>query len=130
VAGSKLILVLGHTKCGAVNASVNFACTKGDPELLTGCKHLAAIVDRVTASIDQNKCELVNQMPPEEKSRFIEDVCKANVLHSVHEIVEHSPILNRLSDEGKIAIVGAMYDVASGKIEFYIDDAVGLPEGP
>jgi carbonic anhydrase len=127
VAGSKLILVLGHTKCGAVNASVNFACTKGDPELLTGCKHLAAIVDRVTTSIDQDKCALVNQMPAEEKSRFVENVCKANVLHSVQEIVDQSPILKRLSDEGKIAIVGAMYDVASGKIEFYIEHAVGLP---
>jgi carbonic anhydrase len=127
VAGSKLILVLGHTKCGAVNASVNFACTKGDPEVMTGCKHLAAIVNRVTASIDQEKCVLVNDMPPDEKDRFIEDVCRANVLHSVQEVVDHSPILRRLSEEGKIALVGAMYDVASGKIDFYVDHAIGLP---
>jgi carbonic anhydrase len=126
VAGSKLILVLGHTKCGAVNASVNFACTGEDPELATGCKHLSAIVDRVKASIDPDKCEAVSRLPAEEKSRFAEDVCKANVLHSVDEIVLRSPILKQLSDEGKIAVVGAVYDVASGKIEFYVDQAVGL----
>jgi carbonic anhydrase/SulP family sulfate permease len=126
VAGSKLILVLGHTQCGAVNASVKFACTQGDPELITGCKHLAAIVDRVTASIDQEKCAMLGRMQPQEMNQFVEDVCKANVLHSVDEIVVRSPILKRLSDEGKIALVGAMYDVASGKIEFYVDRAIGL----
>jgi carbonic anhydrase len=126
VAGSKLILVLGHTKCGAVTASVNFTCTRDDPELVTGCKHLSAIVDRVSASIDPELCSSFNQLPQDEKNRFVEDVCKANVLHSVDEIVLRSPILKRLSDEGKIALVGAIYDVASGKIEFFVDQAIGL----
>lgn len=127
VAGSKLILVLGHTKCGAVTASVSIACQKGDPEQITGCKHLSAIVDRVSASIDQATCATANHMSTEEMNQFVESVCKANVLHSVQEIVDESPILKRLSNEGKIALVGAMYDVASGKIEFYLEHACGLP---
>jgi carbonic anhydrase/SulP family sulfate permease len=126
VAGSKLILVLGHTKCGAVNASVNFACTKANPEEATGCKHLAAIVERIATSIDHAKCMHINLLPTDEKNRFVEDVCKANVLNSVDQIVRSSPILKRLSDEGKIALVGAMYDVASGKIDFYVNQAIGL----
>jgi len=126
VAGSKLIVVLGHTKCGAVNASVSFACQGIRPETATGCKHLEAIVDRITHSIDSVQCKLLDKLPEEDKTHFVEQVTRENVLHSIRQIVAESPTLKRLSDEGKIGLVGAVYDVASGNIEFLTDDAVGL----
>lgn len=131
VAGSKLIVVLGHTKCGAVNASVTFACKGVRPEEATGCKHLEAIVDRITHSIDADQCKLLDQQPVEATGRFVEQVTRENVLHSIRQIVHESPTLRRLSDEGKIGVVGAIYDVASGNIEFLLDEAIGLnPEKP
>ncbi len=126
VAGSKLILVLGHTKCGAVTATVNFTCSGEKAEEVTGCRHLEAIIERVSTSIDRDRCAVLSQLSPEQRASFVEDVAKANVLHSIELIMAESPILNRLASEGKIAIVGGMYNVASGAVEFYVDRAVGL----
>lgn len=126
VAGSKLIVVLGHTKCGAVTASVKFASSGLSPEKVTGCRHLEAIVDRITHSIDQEKCHEIGKLPEEEQGRFVEQVARENVLHSIRQIVSESPSLKQMSDEGKIGLVGAIYDVASGNIEFLVDDAVGI----
>ncbi len=126
VAGSKLIVVLGHTKCGAVTASVKFASSGLSPEAVTGCRHLDAIVDRITYSIDQEKCQEVDKLPEAEQGQFVEQVTRENVLHSIRQIVSESPSLKQMSDEGKIGLVGAVYDVASGNIEFLVDDAVGL----
>jgi carbonic anhydrase len=125
VAGSKLILVLGHTKCGAVTASVKFCASGTNVEQATGCQHLAAIVDRVTLSINREEClaagkgELFNQ--------YVESVTKDNVVQAVRQIVEQSPILGRLASEGKIGVIGGVYDVAAGEVEFLLDSAVGLP---
>jgi len=126
VAGSKLIVVLGHTKCGAVTASVKFASNGLRPEAVTGCRHLEAIVDRITHSIDQDKSKLMAGWPEEEQSQFVEQVTRENVLHSIRQIVQESPTLKRLSEEGKIGLVGAIYNVSSGNIEFLVEEAVGL----
>ncbi len=56
LAGSKLIVVLGHTKCGAVTASVKFTGDELDPVMATGCSHLDFIVDRIACSIDKGLC--------------------------------------------------------------------------
>jgi len=125
VAGSKLILVLGHTKCGAVTASVKFCASGTNVAQATGCQHLTAIVDRVTLSINREEClaagegELFNQ--------YVELVTKDNVVQAVRQIVEQSPILGRLASEGKIGVIGGVYDVAAGEVEFLLDSAVGLP---
>ena len=126
VAGSKLIVVLGHTKCGAVTASVQFASSGSRPADVTGCQHLEAIVNRITHSIDPSKSKHVATLSKEEQTKFVEHVARENVLHSIKQIVDESPTLRRLSEEGKIGLVGAIYDVSSGNIEFLVDDAIGL----
>ncbi len=125
VAGSKLILVLGHTKCGAVTASVKFFASGADLEQVTGCRHLGAIVDRITASINREQCLAAGE--GEHFDQYVELVTKENVVQTVKQIVERSPILGQLASEGKIGVVGAVYDVAAGKVEFLLDSAVGLP---
>ncbi len=126
VAGSKLILVLGHTKCGAVTASVKFCASGADPEQATGCRHLSSIVDSVTPAINREQCLTVGD--GEGFDRYVELVTKDNVLQAVRQIVEVSPILGRLASEGKIGVVGGVYDVAAGEVEFFLDSAVGLPK--
>lgn len=127
VAGSKLILVLGHTKCGAVTAAVKFCASGADPEQATGCRHLSSIIDCVTPAINHEQC--LNAGEGEAFGRYVETVTKDNVLQAVRQIVEVSPILGRLASEGKIGVVGGVYDVAAGEVEFLMDAAIGLPKG-
>lgn len=128
VAGAKLILVIGHTRCGAVTASVNLACSPQSAEEATGCQHLESIVLEIQQSVDICACRDLDRMSSAEKIDFVDDVAKQNVLRVVREIVDQSRTIGRAVAEGRVAVVGAMYDVSTGKIDFLIDDAIGLPE--
>lgn len=127
VAGAKLILVVGHTKCGAVTASVNLACTSQSTEEATGCQHLESIVLEIQQSIDRAACQEMQHATPAGKSEFADSVARQNVLRVVQEIVDQSDTIRQLVDAGQIAVVGAMYDVATGKIDFLTEEAIGLP---
>ncbi len=129
VAGSKLIVVLGHTKCGAVTASVNFTGQGVNPAQATGCSHLGAIVDRIADSIHQDQREHLPAPGTAEHEQLVNIVTRENILHSVDRIVNESPILRRLANEGKVGLVGALYDVSSGEVEFYVDQGIGF-DGP
>lgn len=126
VAGAKLILVIGHTSCGAVNAAVRFAYANPTCEEVTGCENIAAIVDRIKKSITREDWEANLTRSPEEKNAFANKIAKDNVIRVLHDILEQSKTIRRLVDERKIALVGAMYDVGSAEIEFFLDEAIGL----
>ncbi|WP_406695017.1 SulP family inorganic anion transporter [Singulisphaera sp. Ch08] len=118
VAGAKLILVLGHTRCGAVTAAVNLASTPETAPSSTGCEHLEFIVRDIQKSIDPLSLEKFTAMSPSEKETFVNGVARRNVARVVEEILQESPTLNGLVQDGQIAIVGTIYDVATGTIEF------------
>lgn len=100
VAGSKAILVLGHTKCGAVTS----ACQGVE------LGNITALLSKVKPAIS----EVENRMGTIE----VEEVTKANVHQSIKEIREKSTMLKDLESEGKIKIVGAVYHVEDGKVTF------------
>lgn len=100
VAGSKAILVLGHTKCGAVTS----ACQGVE------LGNITALLSKVKPAIS----EVENRMGTIE----VEEVTKANVHQSIKEIREKSTMLRDLESEGKIKIVGAVYHVEDGKVTF------------
>jgi len=100
VAGSKAILVLGHTNCGAVTS----AC-KG-----VELGNITALLSKVKPAIDD-----VQQRDGEVK---VEEVTKANVFQSINEIRENSSILADLERDGKIKIVGAVYHVEDGQVSY------------
>ena len=118
VAGAKLILVMGHTRCGAVTAAVNFACSPETASQATGCQHLDRIVDEIHHSIDMETCRRLSELSTEEKETYVDTVARRNVLSSIETIIRESDTLSRLIREGRIAIAGGMYDVATGEIEF------------
>jgi carbonic anhydrase len=100
VAGSKAILVLGHTKCGAVTS----ACQGVE------LGNITALLSKVKPAIS----EVENRMGTIE----VEEVTKANVHQSIKEIREKSTMLKDLESEGKIKIVGAVYHVEDGNVTF------------
>jgi carbonic anhydrase len=126
VAGAKLILVMGHTRCGAVSTAVDLACSSGTVAEVTGCAHLEHIVQEIQQLTDPLECQGVGQLPPSEKAAFVNAMASRNVGRVVARILEDSHTLRSLAQNGRIAIVGAMYDIATGDIQ-YLSDPQGNP---
>lgn len=103
VAGSKLVLVMGHTKCGAVKA----ACD--DVKL----GNITPLLAKIKPAVDKVKSmNTDNQMS-------CDDVSDENVRQSIHQIRKQSPILAEMEQNGEIEIVGASYSVENGKVTFF-----------
>jgi len=109
VAGSKLIVVLGHSKCGAVKG----ACDHVEMGNLT------ELLSKIQPSVYQEKDTTDNRTS--KNSEFVENVSEINVKRSVKNIIERSFVLEQMLEEGQIGIVGAMHDIESGKVIFYDD---------
>jgi len=122
VAGAKLVLVMGHTRCGAVTTAVKAACTTEPIAQLTGCQHVEHILQEIQACIDDNVCRRVGQLSDQEQAEFVDVVARDNVLRTVETIQQQSETLNRLVREGRIVIVGTLYDVTTGEFTFWTDD--------
>lgn len=118
VAGAKLVLVMGHTRCGAVNAAIDLAHAATSASKATGCQHLDPIVDEIQESVDRSICQRLDQLAPLEKEDFANAVARRNVARTVRILVEQSQTLRDLVEKGQIAVIGVLYDVASGKLEF------------
>ncbi len=111
VAGSKLIVVLGHTKCGAVKGACDHVEMGNLTELLSKLQP-AVYSESETTSIEKRNSK---------NGKFVENVATLNVKRSVKNIIERSFILEEMLDKGEIGIVGAMYNIDTGKVEFYKD---------
>jgi carbonic anhydrase len=109
VAGAKLILVMGHTRCGAVAG----ACDG------TKMGHLTELLAHIQPAVDA-----VKTPPGEDRSAknqaFVDKVAQDNVVVSMKTIRSRSSILNDLISRGDVALVGAMYDVQTGRVRFLV----------
>lgn len=120
VAGVKLILIMGHTRCGAVTAAVD-ACLAERASKTTGCQHLESIVQVIQQAIDPLTCQRVGQLSALEREAVVNAVARRNVFRVSETILGQSRTLNRLGQEGRIAIIGAMYDLVTREIEFLME---------
>jgi carbonic anhydrase len=109
IAGSKLIVVLGHTNCGAVKGACDHVEMGNLTELLS--KLQPAVYQEKTTKEDRTS----------KNKDFVENVALINIKRSVEQIIERSYILEQMLEGGQIGIVGAMYDVKSGVVEFCED---------
>jgi carbonic anhydrase/SulP family sulfate permease len=119
VAGARLLLVMGHTACGAVGAAVDFMHNDKPVAEVTGCDHLHFVLDEIQKSIDPRTCKRADQWGPGERNDYADRVARANVVRTIHSIREASRALADLEKTGKCRIVGALYDVRSGSVEFF-----------
>ncbi|GAA3644352.1 carbonic anhydrase family protein [Flavivirga jejuensis] len=109
LAGTKLIVVLGHTSCGAIKG----ACDDAKMGNLT--KLIEKITPAVKAVSDPNDTSLRNSKNLE----FVDNVSKKNVELTIERIMKESDVLAEMQNNGEIMIVGAMYDIHSGLVSFY-----------
>lgn len=103
VAGSKIVVVMGHTKCGAVTAA---------------CKHVE--LGNITTLLEKIKpaVKIYEKADEEMTDETIELVSVKNVEFSIAQIRKESPILAEMEKNNEIEIVGAVYDVHSGHVSF------------
>jgi carbonic anhydrase/SulP family sulfate permease len=118
LAGSRLVLVMGHTSCGAVKAAVELFETGNTASKATGCEHLDALVNEIQKSIEPGTKPHGDWVTPETKLVFVDDVATRNVVRTIESIRTASRTLRELEAAGKIAIHGAMYDLKTGKVTF------------
>lgn len=117
IAGAKLVLVLGHTKCGAVGTAVKFAANSRSVMEDTGCEHLGAIVSDIRKNFDAPTQLQMDSMSAEERESYVNDVTRRNIMASVQKIASESQTLHELMEAHRIKVVGALYDVNTGAIE-------------
>lgn len=107
VAGSKIIVVLGHTKCGAVKG----ACDHIEMGNLT------ALLTKIRPAIDEET--LTKENRNSNNSVFVENVSTINVKRTVKSIMQRSTILKEMIESGQIGIVGGTHDISTGEVTFY-----------
>ena len=114
VSGSKLIVVLGHTSCGAVKGACDHVEMGNLTELLAKLQP-AVYQERTVQDIDQRNSK---------NTAFVENVAHINVVRSVRSVVDRSYILEKMIEEEQIGVIGAMHDLESGVVEFYEETRV------
>jgi carbonic anhydrase len=113
IAGAKMIVVLGHTRCGAIKG----ACDHVEMGNLT------ALLTKIRPAVDAEKETLTDRNS--ENETFVENVAVINVKRTVHAITERSPILKELIQSGQIGIIGGIHDITTGIVDFY-PETMGL----
>jgi len=106
VAGSKLVLVLGHEACGAVKA----ACDGIE------LGNITAMLENIMPAVRQSADEVEGEANST-NNEFVAKTVENNVKLTMDRIRENSPILKEMEDNGEIAIVGGVYSLHSGKVE-------------
>ena len=112
VAGAKVVAVLGHTKCGAIKG----ACDQVEMGNLT------TLLQRMKPALEDEKTETLNRTSS--NADFVEKVATLNVHLTVRQILENSPILKQMIADSEIALIGGMYDIETGVIDFYEEDII------
>lgn len=107
VAGSKIIVVLGHTKCGAVKG----ACDHVEMGNLT------ALLSKIQPAVYDEKTETENRNSS--NANFVEKVATINVQRTLQGIMQRSPILKEMIEKGEVGIVGGTHDIATGQVTFF-----------
>ncbi|MDP2275320.1 MAG: carbonic anhydrase family protein [Archangium sp.] len=114
LAGSKLLVVLGHTSCGAIKGACDHVEMGNLTELLA----------KLQPAIYQERTILDAAQRTSKNREFVENVARINVLRSVKAVVERSFILEQMVEDQKIGVIGAIHNLDTGVVDFYESDGV------
>ncbi len=114
VAGSKLLVVLGHTSCGAVKGACDHVEMGNLTELLA----------KLQPAVYQERGVVDPALRTSKNRDFVESVAQINVRRSVRSVIERSSILEQMVESEKIGLIGGMHHLDTGLVDFYEDSAV------
>lgn len=109
LAGTKLLVVLGHTSCGAVKGACDHA----------RMGNLTALINKIEPAVDAVQEPMDKSLRNSSNLEFVDNVAKKNVHMAIENIRKDSPILAEMEENKEILIVGAMYDISSGEVSFF-----------
>lgn len=108
LAGAKVVMVLGHSKCGAVKGACDFA----------KLGNLTGLLGRIEPAVNFIGKDWMDGEKNSKNDKFVEAVGEKNVKLVVEGITKDSPILKELIDSGKVVLVGGVYDLETGLVKF------------
>lgn len=114
VAGAKLIIVLGHKNCGAIQSACQHFMSDKLKGVIPPKNHIIGLLEKVKPAIDIVRKQFGSKI----SKFFVEKVTKQHVLLTKDDIYSRSSVLRTLVDDGKVQIVGAFYDIETGKVDF------------
>jgi carbonic anhydrase len=109
LAGTKVLVVLGHTACGAVKGACDHA----------RMGNLTALINKIEPAVDAVELPSDESMRNSSNINFVNTVAAKNVEMTLSDIRNKSEILNEMEASGDLIIIGGMYDIANGKVTFY-----------
>jgi carbonic anhydrase len=109
--GTRLVVVMGHTGCGAIDAAIEAISGEHGPT----SRNVLSIVDRVRPGIES----LFSTEVARDPTRLRREAMRANVRASVEHLRHGSDIIERLAEQGGLAVVGAELDLATGEVTFF-----------
>jgi carbonic anhydrase len=109
LAGTKVLVVLGHTACGAIKGACDHA----------RLGNLTALINKLEPAVDAVDSPAEADLRNSSNIDFVNAVATKNVLMTIDNIRSQSPILKEMEADGAIKIVGGMYDIATGNVNFY-----------
>jgi len=112
--GSKIIVVMGHSNCGAVKA----ACDNFHGG------NIGEIVHLISPAVEEETSITQKDQRNSSNNDFVEKVCFLNVQEQIKRILRYSRIIKNQVQEGKVGLVGGVYDLASGKVIFDVDNSI------
>ncbi len=113
VAGSKVVIVMGHTACGAVKSAIDQVDAKS-----MNMNSLADLLDEIEPAVEETE---PNGERSSKNTEFTNNVINTNAMRTVANIREASPTMAQMEDDGKIMIVSAVYNMETGEVEFNND---------
>ena len=115
VVGTKLIVIMGHTKCGAVGG----ACS--DVKL----GNLTQLLDKIKPAVDVIKAKQEAKLACDDY-KTIDLISRQNVLNSMKQVIEGSPLIKEQIESKKVMLVGAMHDISTGKVVFFDESGTDI----
>jgi carbonic anhydrase len=109
--GTRLVVVLGHTKCGAVRATVSELQRPGGE----GSPNLRSIVDRISPAV----ADIVRQNPDDDIEQLVEKAVRANIMRAADDLRHGSEVIENLASNDGLQIVGAEYSLDTGLVDFF-----------
>ncbi len=109
LAGTKLIVVLGHTSCGAVKGACDHA----------RLGNLTALINKIEPAVEAVTEPADESLRNSKNLEFVDRVAEKNVNLTIENLRKQSPVLAEMEENGEIKVVGAMYDVSNGQVIFY-----------
>ena len=107
VSGSKLIVILGHGRCGAIKSAID--------NVKLG--NITGLLEKIKPAVIRSKANFKGETTSS-NPKFVEAVCHANIELMVNEVRKNSTVLKEMEDKGEIKIIGGYYDMCTGKVEF------------